>query len=423
MNHWWNRIFGKTRYEGLPAGLSRLIPRLEAAILDSDRKEGRTELLEQYVLAMEVHAAMSNGPAKYADLEEETDLFVSGWVMDLPFAMARVGLAREAVTLGLAWSQIVEPENFLGDRGEILAEAGFESEAREQVKENLQRFPGDVWVTIKAGDAYLSLKDEREAEAAYRRALAVAKEKEDRNSAQERLVDLLESSGRGSEAAALKAGPPGKTRVGRNAPCPCGSGKKYKKCCLPKDEPPPTFQDVKENADKTWRVKESGGLPVQDCYVNSDWQESGKARIVVLRREEAGRLIAGVYLVDTWCLGVKNAFASADLMVERIEADILRRCYFDRSPVSIGLNAAREIVFGSIAYAENLGFAPHPDFKLASRVLGDDPWEPAHGYRFGGSNGKPLYVAGPDDDADAIIGKLKAKLGPDGFEFIAPLSF
>ncbi|WP_225442640.1 YecA family protein [Paenibacillus lycopersici] len=26
------------------------------------------------------------------------------------------------------------------------------------------------------------------------------------------------------------------TKVGRNAPCPCGSGLKYKKCCLPKDE-------------------------------------------------------------------------------------------------------------------------------------------------------------------------------------------
>src|SRR6266446_4344577 len=24
--------------------------------------------------------------------------------------------------------------------------------------------------------------------------------------------------------------------VGRNDPCPCGSGKKYKKCCLPRDE-------------------------------------------------------------------------------------------------------------------------------------------------------------------------------------------
>ena len=27
-----------------------------------------------------------------------------------------------------------------------------------------------------------------------------------------------------------------KTGVGRNAPCPCGSGKKYKKCCMAKDE-------------------------------------------------------------------------------------------------------------------------------------------------------------------------------------------
>lgn len=25
-------------------------------------------------------------------------------------------------------------------------------------------------------------------------------------------------------------------KPGRNAPCPCGSGTKYKKCCLPKDE-------------------------------------------------------------------------------------------------------------------------------------------------------------------------------------------
>src|SRR5436309_1457056 len=27
-------------------------------------------------------------------------------------------------------------------------------------------------------------------------------------------------------------------QVGRNAPCPCGSGKKFKKCCLGKDDGP-----------------------------------------------------------------------------------------------------------------------------------------------------------------------------------------
>ena len=25
------------------------------------------------------------------------------------------------------------------------------------------------------------------------------------------------------------------TKIGRNVPCPCGSGKKYKQCCLPRD--------------------------------------------------------------------------------------------------------------------------------------------------------------------------------------------
>lgn len=27
----------------------------------------------------------------------------------------------------------------------------------------------------------------------------------------------------------------GSPKVGRNDPCPCGSGKKYKKCCMEKD--------------------------------------------------------------------------------------------------------------------------------------------------------------------------------------------
>jgi hypothetical protein len=26
------------------------------------------------------------------------------------------------------------------------------------------------------------------------------------------------------------------SKLGRNDPCPCGSGQKYKRCCLPKDQ-------------------------------------------------------------------------------------------------------------------------------------------------------------------------------------------
>ena len=41
------------------------------------------------------------------------------------------------------------------------------------------------------------------------------------------------------------------SKVGRNDPCPCGSGKKYKKCCMAKDEASEAGSDVsQEPADK-----------------------------------------------------------------------------------------------------------------------------------------------------------------------------
>jgi preprotein translocase subunit SecA len=42
-------------------------------------------------------------------------------------------------------------------------------------------------------------------------------------------------SGGGGATQTIAPHKPG-LKVGRNDLCPCGSGKKYKKCCLPKDE-------------------------------------------------------------------------------------------------------------------------------------------------------------------------------------------
>ncbi len=40
----------------------------------------------------------------------------------------------------------------------------------------------------------------------------------------------------GDDARRLRASESAPGKVGRNDPCPCGSGKKYKRCCLPKDQ-------------------------------------------------------------------------------------------------------------------------------------------------------------------------------------------
>jgi len=43
----------------------------------------------------------------------------------------------------------------------------------------------------------------------------------------DRLTDIVEAL----DAARPSIRPRQATKVGRNAPCPCGSGRKYKKCC------------------------------------------------------------------------------------------------------------------------------------------------------------------------------------------------
>jgi tetratricopeptide (TPR) repeat protein len=43
-------------------------------------------------------------------------------------------------------------------------------------------------------------------------------------------------------------------KTGRNDPCPCGSGKKYKKCCLPKHETQQRQQLTEQQAERDQRA-------------------------------------------------------------------------------------------------------------------------------------------------------------------------
>lgn len=49
-------------------------------------------------------------------------------------------------------------------------------------------------------------------------------------------------------------------------------------------------------------------LPLGDCYVTSDWQECGEAVACVVRLHPQHTYTVGVYLIDTFCLGVKDSY-------------------------------------------------------------------------------------------------------------------
>ena len=199
-------------------------------------------------------------------------------------------------------------------------------------------------------------------------------------------------------------------KAGRNKACPCGSGKKYKKCCLSKDEEAEVeasgsawdYQEAKK------AIRSSQNYPVEKCLINGDWEKKGMANIIVIRRQEEDRYIFAGYLVDLFCLGVKDAFCNAGLSRRAVEeqlSHVMKRDSFQ----PIDLEYAKEIIYGAIDYAKKIGFDPHPDFKLAREVLGNAEATRRHKIRFGGPDGKPLLISGPDDDVDAILEKLSGR--------------
>ena len=205
----------------------------------------------------------------------------------------------------------------------------------------------------------------------------------------------------------------------RNDPCTCGSGKKYKRCCLPK-ETHQAPESAWSYAGKLHRIHHADDYPVEACYLNTDWKEQGLACIVATRSQHNGRAMAGVFLVDIFCLGVKNAFCNEGCTKRQIEDELLPRYYLNEEPMRIGINYAKEIIYGAVDYARSLGFEPHPDFDLSRHVLGTEEFSRTRGVQFGGPRGKPLFIAGPDDDVPAVLRKLREKLGEDGFEYITP---
>jgi tetratricopeptide (TPR) repeat protein len=79
------------------------------------------------------------------------------------------------------------------------------------------------------------------------------------------------------------------TKLNRNAPCPCGSGKKYKKCCLRKDEETGADAALGRQAALSSLNDEMEDLnflsnSVLDLIKSNEWERAEKACGLLLER-------------------------------------------------------------------------------------------------------------------------------------------
>ena len=108
------------------------------------------------------------------------------------------------------------------------------------------------------------------------------------------------------------------------------------------------------------------------------WQEAGISPVVVAREQEPGKIMFGVYMVDLYCLGVKDAFTKVDYSTKRFKRDLHLFCA--DAPQECSVELAHEVIYGGLEYAEKLGFQPHPDFKeqMADLMLDLSEDHPRH---------------------------------------------
>lgn len=179
---------------------------------------------------------------------------------------------------------------------------------------------------------------------------------------------------------------------------------------------------------------EKGELPpLKYCLINTqaaehlldraghgkEEDEGGLAQIFLVR-VEGSRLWMSSFLVDYWCLGIKQTFGPRRMDTRKCEhmiQDFSQR--FNQKFREISLEQAQSIIFGAVDYAAKCGFKPHADFEQSKAHLGT-PTEPLLKIEFG-CNGKPLYVSGPYDNSAWILRTLQQHVGEGNFDFISEI--
>ncbi len=170
-------------------------------------------------------------------------------------------------------------------------------------------------------------------------------------------------------------------------------------------------------------IRRAREYPIMECRISADWQNEkpGLVQILVARQQPDGNICFGFYLVDKLCLGLKNTLAHAGVPPSEYRHEIREGLYRGMKSKDCPPELAHQMIYASIEYAQQFGFSPEKDFALNQYVLEprgelDEPYNITFG-----SNGKPLFIAGPHDNVNRIIRQLEKTAGPGNFDYIAPM--
>ncbi len=162
--------------------------------------------------------------------------------------------------------------------------------------------------------------------------------------------------------------------------------------------------------------------PVVQARVSASLWDQGIGYAVLVRRGPGGLTAMGMFLVDVYCLGVKDVMARV-APDHAISSSLARMSDEGSRWIDVSPEHVRKLVEGALGYALSLGLAPHRDCAAAMSIFGDlDSSQCATEFTFG-LEGQPHFIAGPYDSRARIaeiLKTLRRTCGPDGFHYMVP---
>lgn len=166
------------------------------------------------------------------------------------------------------------------------------------------------------------------------------------------------------------------------------------------------------SASPSTRIADAAEKPLHECRVSGTIFQSGMGKVHISRHMPGGNLAVSVFLVDTYCLGIKDAFYR-----------VVTKTEYETRMLSDGLGGkldrveashARKLVESAYAYASSLGVPQSPEYHACLQLFGDVSADDCHEKFEFGLNGAPLYIAGPNDSPAFQARIIKCLSNPPG---------
>jgi hypothetical protein len=107
-----------------------------------------------------------------------------------------------------------------------------------------------------------------------------------------------------------------------------------------------------------------------ECYVNPDWQDKGLASIIVLAKTPGGRCAYAGFLVDVWCVGLKDAWGKSEASAAEIQ-ELRERAVRHMAGVRLSVEEARRLVAGGVRFSQQNGFRLPDHWQKWVSVFGE----------------------------------------------------